>query len=147
MLDTSPTQPQAIDELLSFARSACARVEPFPADAALIMSALDAGAMEFERRSEPRVAFRSRSMLWLFNTSAISTPGTVLYTRDLSRNGIGFITRDRLSLGARGVVEMPADGGQTQRIQCTIVRCRELTPSWYEGSAYFCRQPLRTTTA
>jgi hypothetical protein len=58
----------------------------------------------------------------------------------VSVRGLGFITSHRLPLGYGGLVQLPRpDGKGTMTVHCTILRCRETAPGWFEGSVYFNR--------
>jgi hypothetical protein len=117
--------------------------EIWPADAGLVLSALDAasslGGSEEERRSQPRHSYRVRAKLRLFSDPAGTKPWT-LYTRDINHRGLGFITRHRLPLGYGGTVELLGPSGRTVAAHCTLFRCREAAPGWYEGALYFNRE-------
>ena len=85
--------------------------DAIPTEVAMVMSALEAGshAME-ERRMTRRAPFRAATRLRLFRDQPV-TPGWKLYTRDVNRRGLGFITRHRLPLGygrAEMIVTEPA---------------------------------------
>jgi hypothetical protein len=77
------------------------------------------------------------AMLRLHSDAADAEP-RVLYTRDIHYRGLGFITPGRLPLGHGGIIELP-DGENVQRIACTLLRCREAAPGWFEGAIYFNR--------
>ena len=53
---------------------------------------------------------------------------------------MGFITRHRLPLGYGGRVQVLGPRGEPITIQCTLYRCREAAPGWYEGALYFNRE-------
>ena len=117
--------------------------ERWPAMAELILSAMDsgrhnAGAAD-NRRALPRIPFRTRGRLKLFSDAAHGT-SRVIYTRDVHSRGLGFITPCRLPLGHGGFVEFTAPDGRPRRIQCTLHRCREMAPGWYEGAVCFNRE-------
>jgi hypothetical protein len=114
--------------------------EAIPADAALIISAIDAaGGGRLERRLTRRISYRTTTELRLFRDEP-SAPQRVLYTRDINRRGIGFVTSHRLPLGYGAVVRLPNERGEWVEVHCTLLRCREAAPGWYEGSAYFNRE-------
>ena len=109
--------------------------------AELILSALEAGqfgAAAANRRAVPRQRLRVRGSIRLFS-DAEGMPSKEIFTRDVSRRGLGFITPHRLPLGYGGVIEIPNRFGHRIRIHCTLLRCREAAPGWYEGSLYFNR--------
>ena len=111
----------------------------WPAQVELIMSALDTGQYEPNRREHRRTAYRVKARLRLFSDSANSSPWTV-YTRDVHSRGLGFISPHRLPLGYGGVIELPGPQGGVIKIHCTLSRCREAAPGWYEGSLGFNRE-------
>jgi hypothetical protein len=113
--------------------------EPFPAEVELILSALEAGGHDrLERRAIRRTRYRTLASLRLFSDfdSGATTP---LYTRNINQRGLGFITPHRLPLGHGGVIEVVAPDGHWLSITCTLLRCREAAPGWFEGSVYFNR--------
>lgn len=116
----------------------------FPPQADMVLSALEAGraaAPKHDRRVAARRAYRVRATLRLYSDQA-GTPAWSLYTRDVHSRGLGFITPHRLPLGYGGIVELPdpAGGDGTVRVPCTLLRCREAAPGWFEGSLYFNRE-------
>jgi hypothetical protein len=116
--------------------------DPLPAVAELILSALDSGRHHnpaaANRRGAPRVPHRVRARLRLF--SEPNGEPRVIYTRDAHARGLGFITPHRLPLGYGGFVEFRGPDGRARRIQCTLHRCREAAPGWFEGSVCFNRE-------
>ena len=113
--------------------------EAWPPEADLVLSALEAaGGRGAERRKVVRIKYRVRASLRLFAESA-GNPPSILYTRDVNERGMGFITPHRLPLGYGGMVELVGPNGQTLQIHCTLFRCREAAPGWFEGSLYFNR--------
>jgi len=76
-------------------------------------------------------------------TSEATNGPWVLFTRDVHGRGVGFISQQRIPLGHAGTVELPkpasADAATT-RIACTVLRCREAAPGWFEGALYFNRE-------
>lgn len=116
--------------------------EPWPVEVELILSAIDAGAhgRPPDRRAMERQCYRVRGWLHLFSDSPDGS-ARVIYTRDLHQRGLGFITPHRLPLGYGGRVSFPRpDGSGTLSVHCTLLRCREAAPGWYEGSLYFNRE-------
>jgi hypothetical protein len=55
---------------------------------------------------------------------------------------MGFVCADRLPLGYGGIVVVPALDKRTLRIHSTVLRCREVTPGWYDGALYFNRPQI-----
>ena len=111
-----------------------------PPEAALVMSALDAaGQSMVERRVIPRKSYRTITLLRLFRDQPDSA-GWRLYTRDINRRGMGFVTPHRLPLGYGGMVMLPNQHGKVAAVHCTLSRCREASPGWFEGCLHFNRE-------
>ena len=118
-----------------------------PAAVAMVMSALEAGRpSEDERRAERRIQHRVAALLRLFSDRPNSAPW-LLYTRDLSARGLGFISRHRLPLGYGGIVEFSGPDGKRLNVHCTLLRCREAAPGWFEGTVYFNREQRQLDSA
>ena len=101
---------------------------------------MDAGPKpQHDNRAFKRLAYRVRGDLRLFADGPGADPW-MLYTKDADPRGLGFITPHRLPLGYGGSVELLTPGGRKQRIACTLYRCREVVPGWYEGALYFNRE-------
>ena len=115
-------------------------VEAWPAQVELIMSALEAGEHRTRnRRAKVRTPYRVRGRLRLFSDVADAQPW-VLYTRDIGPRDLGFLSPHRLPLGYGGRIELPTADGETVSVHCTLYRCRECAPGWYEGSVTFNRE-------
>ena len=145
----APTGPRAAaDVALAPAHVAVAvprtSMEDWPPQAELVLSAIEAGQhnnnglVAGERRNSRRASFRVRGQLRLYSDNP-GEPGRVIYTRDIHARGLGFITPHRLPLGHGGLVDIPTPAGKIVSIPCTLLRCREAAPGWYEGSVYFNR--------
>jgi hypothetical protein len=136
----------------------CAKeAEPFPADVEMILSAMEAGRHAWsqglentaatraegggseERRVGDRFSYRVRAELRLFRDQP-GSPAWLLYVRDADTRGLGFISQYRLPLGYGGYVELVAPTGRPLSIPCTLFRCREAVPGWYEGAMNFNRE-------
>lgn len=118
--------------------------ESWPAEVDLILSAMESGrhiAEPDERRALTRIPHRVRGRLKLFSDSP-DVSHRVIYTRDVQVRGLGFITPHRLPLGHGGFVEFAGPDGRPRHIQCTLHRCREAAPGWYEGAVCFNREQL-----
>jgi hypothetical protein len=129
--------------------------ELWPAEVDLILSALDAASSgststgaggggstqddSVDRRLRSRTPYRVRAELKLFSDPADAKPW-LLYTRDIDAKGVGFITAHRLPLGYGGWIELFTPRGEKVRVNCTLFRCREAAPGWYEGALYFNRE-------
>jgi len=112
----------------------------WPPQVEMIISALETGQFaRRNRRGSRRNSYRVRGRLRLFSDPPMSSPW-VLYTRDIHSRGLGFVSPHRLPLGYGGVLEIPGPTGGILRLNCTLLRCREAAPGWYEGSVYFNRE-------
>jgi hypothetical protein len=108
----------------------------------MVLSAIETGQYSRrERRCVARAPYRVQANLRLFS-DAPNTPAWTLFTRDINTRGMGFITTHRLPLGYGGLLEIIVPGGDVRTIACTLLRCREAAPGWYEGSMYFNRQQM-----
>jgi hypothetical protein len=113
--------------------------EAIPAEAQMVMSAMEAASgAAAERRIIRRSSYRSVTDLRLFRDDP-TEPRRVVYTRDINRRGVGFVTSHRLPLGYGGVIRLPNENGESVEVHCTLLRCREAAPGWFEGSAIFNR--------
>ena len=111
----------------------------WPAEARLILSALQAGSDDArERRDSQRALHQVRAALRLFSDPDGSTPWQI-YTRDVTPRSAGFITPHRLPLGYGGIVELPSIDGRVVSAHCTLFRCRQTAQGWYEGALSFHR--------
>jgi hypothetical protein len=109
----------------------------------MVLSALEAGNWKEQRRERVRSAYRVKAALRLF-AEPPPAPARILYTRDVDHRGIGFVTRDRLPLGYGGIIRLPSNrtAGKMLNISCTLYRCREAAPGWYEGALHFNRDQM-----
>ena len=136
--------PRPVGAVRPAALTSC--TDGWPAQAELVLSAIEAGQFRgSNRRSAPRRRYRVTASLRLFSDSAQAEART-LYTRDVHARGLGFITPHRLPLGHGGLLELPVGDGTTARIPCTLLRCREAAPGWFEGSLYFNRDQPQLAT-
>jgi hypothetical protein len=112
----------------------------WPAQAEMVLSAIEAGQFPApdNRRNAPRRRYRVKASLHLFSDAPETAPW-LIYTRDIHARGLGFITPHRLPLGHGGLIELPIGEGSPVHIPCTLLRCREAAPGWFEGSLYFNR--------
>jgi hypothetical protein len=112
----------------------------WPAEADFILSALETAQFDgADRRSANRTVFRALAEMRFFSDRPGDKPW-VLYTRDATTRGIGFITRRRLPLGHGGMITLRGPNGEDLHIACTIRRCHEAVNGWYEGSISFNRE-------
>ena len=123
--------------------------DPWPTEVQLINSPHAAGedgtrggavlSPAAAHRDVPRMAHRVLAELHLFSDAPDAEPWR-LYTRDVSSRSLGFITSHRLPLGYGGTVELATPDGSVVAVNCTLLRCREITTGWFEGALYFNRE-------
>lgn len=112
----------------------------WPAEAKLILSALEAGRQAgHNRRALDRLPFRTKAYFTLHSDGNNARP-RILYTRDLHCRGLGFITSERLPLGHGGTLEVTTDDRKTLHISCTLSRYRQTVRGWFEGAMHFNRE-------
>lgn len=112
----------------------------WPSHVQMILSALEtANPPTSDRRALRRASYRSKAHLRLFTHASGAAPA-LLYTRDACTRGMGFITPHYLPLGYGGKVEVLMPNGRVAIAQCTLCRCRQLSPGWYEGALTFSRE-------
>ncbi len=111
--------------------------EPFPQEVEFLISALEAGPRPvIDRHRFARARYRTRAMLRLFSDSD-GSPAKLLFTRSVSSQAV--VTAHPLPLSHGGILFIPKPLGETGRITCTVLRCRQAAPKWYEGAVYFNR--------
>ncbi len=113
---------------------------PFPQEVEFVISALEAGHKPHnDRHKVKRAAYRVQAELRLFSDSP-DHRGYALYTRDISTKALGFVCDRYITLSHGGVLSIRGPEGRIRQIYCTVLRCREAAPGWYEGSLYFNRE-------
>ena len=116
--------------------------EPFPREVEFVISALEAGPRPLvERQKVTRSKYRVRAMMKLFSDGA-EVPGSLLFTRHISTQAVGFLSARRLPLSHGGLLSIPSPDGKVVEIACTVLRCREAAPGWFEGALYFNRDQM-----
>jgi hypothetical protein len=115
--------------------------EDWPRESALILSALETATANHERRRMRRLAYRVKASLRLM-TDAEQAQERLLYTRDVNARSLGFLTQHCLPLGYGGVVCIASPGPENKMlsIPCTVLRCREVAPGWFDGALHFNRE-------
>jgi hypothetical protein len=114
--------------------------QAWPPEVDMIISSLEAASGSHDnRRKISRMRYRVIATLQLFSDEGDGKPW-MLYTRDVNSRGIGFVSDQRVPLGHGGVVELAAPGGDLVTANCTVFRCREISPGWFEGAVYFNRE-------
>lgn len=136
--ESAPWPPE-VDLILS--AMDVARSSHAPSPLRLIESGADVAVADVtgDRRRSARAPYRTRASLKLYADPAGAEPRT-LYSRDVDRRGMGFITPHLLPLGYGGWVTLRSPDGEEVRIECTIYRCRKTVQGWYEGAVKFHRE-------
>lgn len=113
----------------------------WPCAVEMILSALEAGtgAAARELRCFGRRRYRVRAALRL-HSDPDGAPSWILYTRDANARGLGFLTPHLLPLGYGGVIHLESPLREPVSVASTLLRCREVSQGWYEGSLYFNRE-------
>ena len=113
--------------------------EAFPPEVEFILSAMEAGPVPVvERQQVQRIRHRVRARLQLHSDLEGVVPRT-LYVKNVSTKAMGFVSERPLPLSHGGMVEVPGFDGRPVRVACTVLRCREAAPGWFEGAVYFNR--------
>jgi hypothetical protein len=114
---------------------------PFPAEVEFIISAMEAAPRPaVERQRLRRSRYRVRAALRLYSDGRDAAP-TVIYTRHVNSQAVGFLTDRCLHLNHGGMLSIPSPvDGMPMNVACTVLRCREVAPGWYEGAVHFNRE-------
>lgn len=112
-------------------------LDQWPADVDLICSAMDAArtAGDPQRRRAPRRPHRVIARLLVHGES----DPVRIYTRDCDATHVGFVTERPLPMGFNATVEFAAPDGSLMSAACTVSRCRECVPGWFEGALKFAK--------
>ena len=97
-----------------------------------------------DRRHLPRVAFAAAAALAPADaTGAVRPPD--IRTRDLNRLGLGFLSRQDLSVLGEAELRLPGVTGRVVCVPCRVRRSRELGNGWFDGLVEFLQpQPMLT---
>jgi hypothetical protein len=87
------------------------------------------------RREHARCAYQVPAMLG--SVKGEGAQRKRIYTRDVNAWGVGFVTQEMVPVGSEAFLLMSKGFGQVVQRKCTIVRCREAMPGWYEGAVRF----------
>jgi c-di-GMP-binding flagellar brake protein YcgR len=97
----------------------------------------DGAAVKKQRRSQPRVGVRCHLKIVPVDAGNIGEPMEV-WTRDISRSGIGLMTSQRLKIGSWFVVRFPrADEEAALSLVCTVKCCTQISHGIYAIGATF----------
>jgi hypothetical protein len=108
--------------------------DAIPADARFVLSVLngDGSSNSNDRRRFARNPYVAPGELEVIGDAA--PPRTAVYTRDVNRWGVGFVTQHPLPLGRDATLRIWIEG-QMLMLRSCVLRCREVLPGWYEGAA------------
>lgn len=113
---------------------------PFPHAVEFIISALEAGPRPAQERQKlKRSEYRVRATLRLHSDDSESPP-RLLYARNVSPKAIAILSPQPLALSHGGILRITTPQGGVTEISCTVLRCREVAPGWFEGALYFNRE-------
>ncbi|MCE9554614.1 MAG: PilZ domain-containing protein [Planctomycetes bacterium] len=70
-----------------------------------------------------------------------------VWCRDLSRSGLGLISRERWRIGQRFLVMIADDNGLEQQRMCAVIFCREVVRGVYHTGSRFLSAAERTSPA
>jgi len=97
----------------------------------------DGSSVKKQRRRHPRVGIRCRLRIIPIE-SGIAGAEIEVWTRDISRHGIGIICSQAMAVGSRFVVRFPrADGTPCLAVVCTIRCCNQLSQGVFAIGAAF----------
>ena len=71
---------------------------------------------------------------------ALQRSRQTIYTRDVSSWGVGFLSRMPLPVGSNAMLHIDGMHGRPLKLMCCVLRCREVTPGWFEGAAVLFRE-------
>ena len=98
-----------------------------------------------ERRQTPRHDHQVRAAMEI--DDSVQRSRQTIYTRDVSSWGVGFVCRIPLPPGSNAMLHIDGAHGRPLRLMCCVLRCREVTPGWFEGAALLFREePMLAAT-
>jgi c-di-GMP-binding flagellar brake protein YcgR len=97
----------------------------------------DGAAIKRQRRTHPRVGIRCHIKIAPVGAGATGKPIDV-WTRDLSRSGVGFVVSQQMAVGSRFVIRFArADNSAPLALVCTIKCCTQVAKGVYAIGAVF----------
>jgi c-di-GMP-binding flagellar brake protein YcgR len=97
----------------------------------------DGSSVKNQRRSQPRVGIRCRLKIVPVE-SGVARAEIEVWTRDISRGGIGMISSQSMAVGSRFVVRFPrATDMPALAMVCTIRCCNQLSQGVFAIGAVF----------
>jgi hypothetical protein len=90
-----------------------------------------------DRRSAPRVGLRCRARVFLYDKGVLGESMSV-WTRDLSREGIGLMCGRKMEVGDRLVLPLPRPGHSRPLVLlCTVGHCTPIATGMYAVGTSF----------
>ncbi|MDB5333860.1 MAG: hypothetical protein JWP03_5011 [Phycisphaerales bacterium] len=90
-----------------------------------------------DRRSVPRVGLRCRARVFLYDKGVLGESMSV-WTRDLSRVGIGLMCPRQMEPGTRLVLPLPRPGHTRPLVLlCTVTQCSQIAAGMYAVGTQF----------
>lgn len=97
----------------------------------------DGATVKKQRRAQPRVGVRCHLKIIPVDGSVMGKPMDV-WTRDISRSGIGVISSQKVKVGSRFVIRFPrADEERHLSLVCTVKCCTQISKGVYAIGAIF----------
>ena len=97
----------------------------------------DGSAVKKQRRAQPRVGIRCHLKIIPIEGGAAGAELDV-WTRDISRGGLGIMSSQNMPVGSRFVVRFPRTGDTSPlALVCTVKCCNQLTPGLFAIGAVF----------
>ncbi len=97
----------------------------------------DGSTIKHQRRAQPRVGIRCRIKIVPIE-AGVPAEAIEVWTRDISRTGIGIICSHKMEAGDRFVVRFPrANEARPLALVCTVKCCSQLSKGVYAIGAIF----------
>jgi len=96
----------------------------------------DGAVVKNQRRAHPRVGIRCRISIIPVDGGVVGQPIDV-WTRDISRGGIGVLSSQPMKVGGRFVVRFPRPGDKPFALVCTVKCCSQISQGVYAIGAIF----------
>ncbi len=92
-----------------------------------------------DRRRSPRATYRIRATMTLIDAGSPG-PQFTTYTRDANEWGLGFVCAEPFPVGREATVTLLSPRHTLLDVRGCILRCREVTPDWFEGAIIFAQR-------
>ena len=120
-------------DAVRYSESADESADPREIDSVIAAVSSNTGVPEEERRGGARADYRVDAHLRLL--PEVNGEGErVVYTRDVDEWGIGFVTAFAFAPGRKAIIRLQAPCGKEILRRCTVLRCREILPGWFESA-------------